>query len=167
MRNLYSFLAVVFFSLAACQKSQTKTEEAFNLTSPDKSIVLASSSQDLLARINTSVGLGEAVRIKNIEFPKSARGYYSIVTYEKVGGGESNIIYSPFAFATESSSTTIHTSGANRLQYAAPACYEYWCTNDGACTSCSVKVSDPFGSPSLNCSCTECHLHQKKYDCPQ
>lgn len=162
MKNIVFSLTLLAVILSACNKSSSK--KSFILEAPDGSIVLASSQQDLLDKINTSIGQNDASGVINVEFSKCNWGYYGIVAFSKKNGKESNIIFSKFPLATKSLSTIIQ-SDRNRGNFNLPTCYEYWCTPEGSCTSCGVRVNDPFGNPSLSCSCEECHLHQKQYEC--
>ncbi|HYE56226.1 MAG TPA: hypothetical protein VD996_15360 [Chitinophagaceae bacterium] len=155
-----------FVMILSCAKNAKHDEEQISLQSPDGTIKLASSITDLLTAASAS---NKQVKdIVRIDYPHCSRGYYAVVTYIAQNGKESTIVYSKFPLATVSSSTTIHKNdGQGDLYNTAPACYEYWCTTAGNCTTCGVRVSDPFGNPTLSCSCNDCHLHQKKYDCPQ
>lgn len=161
-------LLVIYIS---CDKNQNSAKSnEIQLQSPDQKMKLANSTDELVSKINQIVGFNEAVKISEINFPKTPAGYYSTVTYLKKEGTSSNIVFSNFFIASVSNHLVIHSAGnANRSiqpDYVEPSCYEYWCTTAGSCGTCAVIVTDPYGDPTISCTCAECHLHQKKEDCP-
>lgn len=166
-----AFIAATSLSIIySCNKSdKQKDVNLIELTSPDKSIRLGTDEVQLLARINQTTGLNEAEKISKIEYPKSAKGYFAIVTYQKKDSGLANMVFANFQLGLLTSKLIYkdNTSQNQRAATLAATCYVYWCTTYGNCTSCQVQVTDPFGTPTLKCTCAECRLHQQQEECPK
>lgn len=161
--------------LYACDKTSKEQDNqtTLELASPDKSIKLGSNEAQVVARIKQTSGLSEAKNITKIEYPKTAKGYYAIVTYEKANGELANMVFANFQLGLVTSELTFHDGLSNQPSTQndeedgdGATCYTYWCTDYDTCTSCQVTVTDPFGTPTLKCTCTQCRLHQKKEPCP-
>ena len=166
MKKLIFVITVLIAIVSACNKNSNKKTLTF--VSPDRSVILASTQQELLDKINTSISLNNTTRINNIEFPKCNRGYYAIVSFKKEDGTVSNIIYSNFLFNLKAKTFNFKKTDQKKpnQNYQIPTCYKFWCSPDGNCSNFQVLINDPFGNPTLLCSCDECHLNGQQVQCP-
>ncbi|HYE56225.1 MAG TPA: hypothetical protein VD996_15355 [Chitinophagaceae bacterium] len=118
---------------------------------------------ELITEISRTTGSTDILTIEKIERNNTDKGYYTIVTFRRKDGSVSNMVFSSFLMKLVADKFILHTSEDTK----AAACYKFWCTTAGNCTSCQVLVDDPFGSPTLRCSCDGCHLHGQQVQCPQ
>ena len=167
---IYIATATLFILFAACHKTdkQTTPSNTIEMAAPDGSLRLGKDVAQVLLRINQATGLGEAKKITAIEYPHTQMGYYAVVTYAKKDGALANMVFANFQLGLQAAQLIYHdaTQGQRNTAEAA-SCYVYWCTDAGTCSACQVKVTDPFGTPTLLCSCTTCRLHQQKEECPK
>jgi hypothetical protein len=159
--------AILFCIFLSCDKPGVKETPVFELASPDGKVKLGGSVSELLDKINATIKTKEAVEIEKIEYPKASKGYYSVVTFRKKDGQVSNMVFAPFLINVESSRMIIHQSGNSAASSQAPPsqCYKFWCTAAGTCTSCQARLDDPYGNPTLSCSCDQCHMNGQQVPC--
>ena len=168
-KKLFVIVLIFLCFTNSCKKNDGSQESnEIVLISPDKKIELGNKVSDLINDINIALETNSVVSIDKIEYPHIEKGNYAIVSFKKEDGTVSNMIYSRFLFNLKAKKINFKKTDQKKLgqNYQIPTCYKFWCTPDGNCSNCQVLINDPFGNPTLQCSCEECHLNGQQVQCP-
>ncbi len=157
-----SIFYFVLISLIVAAYSCSKADKSNNLLNDEVYLSHISETIEQSTRISVK-------RITKVEDFNCTKGVYRVIDFVDAEGIARNFIEAGFLFNTVSEKLEFSKESSDKLgdvTSRGPSwCYEYWCTSGGNCTECGVRVSDPFGSPTLSCTCSACSLHTKQTDC--
>jgi len=142
---------VVFFLFSSCKEDDVN--ESFDLTS-SKNYTIAKSTSDLQSKIknftNGKTSNDEDVSVTKINYSYLGDHTFATVEYTTSNGNKSNIIFTNYDLTHE---TEI---GAKLLPAGG---WHVTCTGSQCCRVHMTLPGDPKGSPSFECTCTDCTMN--------